>query len=175
LAVWYQGDGFRPNIWANRDDSGNGWGSAEHIEIEDRYAFSPQIAIDNNGNALAVWLQDDGSRYNIWANRYTLSSGWGLAKQIEGNNIGSAYDPQISFDNNGNALTVWQQENGSLHNIWANRYTLSSGWGSAEKIESNDIGSAYDPQISINNKGSALAVWIQNNGSKNNIWSNRFE
>jgi len=33
-------------------------------------AFSPQIAIDTNGNAIAVWYQSDGARNNIWANRW---------------------------------------------------------------------------------------------------------
>jgi hypothetical protein len=30
----------------------------------------PQVAIDANGNALAVWYQSDGATYSVWANRY---------------------------------------------------------------------------------------------------------
>jgi len=33
-------------------------------------AVSPQVAFDASGNALAVWYQHDGTRANIWANRY---------------------------------------------------------------------------------------------------------
>jgi hypothetical protein len=33
-------------------------------------AFGHQIAFDASGNALAVWHQFDGTRSNIWANRY---------------------------------------------------------------------------------------------------------
>ena len=31
---------------------------------------SPQIAVDADGNAIAVWYQFDSARYNIWAARY---------------------------------------------------------------------------------------------------------
>ncbi|TPW09101.1 MAG: hypothetical protein FD130_2655, partial [Halothiobacillaceae bacterium] len=51
--------------------AGAGWGVAGLIETDNAgSASSPQVAIDANGNALAVWHQSDGTRYNIWANRY---------------------------------------------------------------------------------------------------------
>tara|TARA_B100000795_G_C22491457_1_gene320411 strand:- start:149 stop:424 length:276 start_codon:yes stop_codon:yes gene_type:complete len=33
-------------------------------------AVNPQIAIDSSGNAIAVWKQNDGTRENIYANRF---------------------------------------------------------------------------------------------------------
>jgi hypothetical protein len=47
------------------------FGTAALIETDNAGdADNPQIAFDANGNALAVWEQFDGTRYNIWANRY---------------------------------------------------------------------------------------------------------
>lgn len=47
------------------------WGRAVLIETDNtRDAYYPQIACDGSGNAIAVWRQDDGTRYNIWANRF---------------------------------------------------------------------------------------------------------
>lgn len=41
------------------------------IETDDTGdAQFPQIAMDSSGNALAVWHQSDGTRFNIWANRF---------------------------------------------------------------------------------------------------------
>ncbi|MGC2165325.1 MAG: hypothetical protein WA632_04865, partial [Gallionella sp.] len=100
-----------------------GWGAAELIETDDTdSALSPQIAFDSSGNALAVWQQRDGTRYNILANRYTAGSGWGTAKLIESDDTGDASDPQIAFDASGNALAVWQQYDGTRYNILANRF-----------------------------------------------------
>jgi len=172
LAVWQQYDGIRNNIWANHFD-GTSWGSAALIETGAGSARDPQIAFDNNGNALAVWRQNDGTRNSIWANRFGGTS-WGSAALIDSDNARNALDPQIAFDNNGNALAVWQQYDGIRNNIWANRFGGTS-WGSAELIESDNAGHAFYPQIAMDSNGNALAVWQQFDGTRNNIWANRFD
>jgi len=175
LAVWFQYDGARYNIWANRYTAGSGWGPATLIESNNSgNASAPQIAFDASGTALAVWQQHDGTRWNIWANRYTTGSGWGTATLIETDNAGSAVAPQIAFDESGNALAVWYQFDGIRNNIWANRYTAGSDWGTATLIESDNSGNAGAPQIAIDASGNALAVWSQSDGTRNNIWANRY-
>ena len=182
LAVWYQdGDvtaAVRNDIWSNRYTAGAGWGMAALIETGD--ATFPQIAFDINGNALAVWRQSDGTRYNISSKRYTATTGlWGAATLIETDNAGDATSPQIAIDTNGNALAVWHQDGDATatvrNDIWSNRYTATTGlWGTAALIETDDAGSAGRPQIAINANGNALAVWVQFDGTRENIWSNRY-
>ena len=47
------------------------WGMATLIETDNAGgATRPQIAVDASGNALAVWQQSDGTRFNIWANTF---------------------------------------------------------------------------------------------------------
>ncbi len=180
LAVWQQHDGTRDNLVANRYTAGSGWGTASLIETDNAgNASSPQIAIDANGNALAVWNQFDGTRYNIWANRFIAGTGagtgWGTATLIETDNAGNAYFPQIAIDTNGNALAVWTQSDGTRYNIVANRYTAGTGWGTASPIETDNAGDASSlAQIAIDNNGNALAVWYQHDGARTNIWANRF-
>jgi hypothetical protein len=177
MAVWQQDDGTRTNIWANSfDSSTNTWQTAELIEIDNAGdAFSPQIAFDSNGNAMAVWSQDDGTQTNIWANRFDSSTNtWGTAELIEAD-AGSAFSPQIAFDSNGNAMAVWSQDDGTQTNIWANRFDSSTNtWGTAELIEA-DAGSAFSPQIAFDSNGNAMAVWYQHDGTRTNILANRFD
>ena len=47
---------------------------------------------------------------------------WGTALLIETDNAGNAENPQIAVDGSGNAITVWQQHDGTRENIWANRF-----------------------------------------------------
>ncbi len=178
FAVWTHHDGTRYNIYANRyTASSSSWGTATLIEADDTgNAFAPQISFDNNGNALAVWQQHDGSRYNIVANRYSVSTdSWFTAAMIEFDNAGDATDPQISTDANGNALAVWRQNDGTLHNIIVNRYSASiDSWGTAALIDSVSAGSADTPQICIDTHGNAIAVWQQHDGTRNSIYANRY-
>jgi len=161
------------NIPATRFDE-PGWGTAKLIETDNTGdALWPRIAFDNSGNALAVWAQSDGTRMNIWANRFD-GAGWGSAELIETDDAGDALWPRIAFDNNGNALVVWAQSDGTHMNIRANRFD-GAGWGSAELIETDNAGDALWPQVAFDNSGNALAVWAQSDGTRMNIWANRFD
>jgi hypothetical protein len=173
IAVWTQDDGTRYNIWANRFSLERGWGSAEKIESDTGGVDSPQIAMDASGHAIAVWTQYDGTGYNIWANRFSPESGWGSAEKIE-SDTGDAFSPQIAMDASGHAIAVWMQYDSGPDNIWANRFSPESGWDSAEKIESEDTGDARKPQIAMDASGHAIAVWTQDDGTRNNIWANHF-
>jgi hypothetical protein len=124
LASWTMFDGIRYNLWVNRYIAGVGWGMAALLETVDTgNAGNAQIAFDVNGNALAVWQQYDGTIYNIWSKCYAVATNsWDTAAPIETDNMGSAFSPRIAFDANGNALSAWQQYDGTTYNIWANRY-----------------------------------------------------
>ncbi|MGC2165326.1 MAG: hypothetical protein WA632_04870 [Gallionella sp.] len=175
LAVWSQSDGTHNNIVANRYIAGTGWGTAVPIESNNPdIALLPQIAFDASGNALAVWRQSDGTRENIWSNRYTAGAGWATAMLIVTNNAGNAFAPQYAIDVSGNALAVWHQFDGTRFSIWSNRYTIGTGWGTAELIET-DTGGAFGPQIAVDASGNAMAIWEQFDGTSSNIRANRYE
>ena len=172
IAVWKQHDGTRNNIWSNRYDAGSGtWSTASLIEDSMNDTEGPQVAMDASGNAVVVWQQDDGTRHNIWSNRYDASSGsWSTASLIE-NSTNDAEGPQVAIDASGNAVVVWQQDDGTRNNIWSNRYDASSGsWLGATLIETN-MTSANNPQIAVDGMGNGVSVWSQ--GAY--IYSNRFE
>jgi len=185
IAVWAQYDGVVDSIWANRYDATAGlWGTEVLIETDNTAGHSasvPQIALDASGNAIAVWEQSDGSVVSIWANRYDTTTGlWSTAELIETDNAAghNGSVPQIALDASGNAIAVWEQSNGSVDSIWANRYDTTTGlWSEATVIETdNDTGhNGSEPQIALDASGNAIAVWRQSNGSVVSIWANRYD
>jgi len=94
---------------------------------------------------------------------------WGTAELIE-TGTESAYDPQVVMDSGGNAIAVWRQSDGGVHSIWTNRYTVGTGWGTAELIETENSTGASDPRLDMDSDGNAMAVWSQ--GSS--IMANRY-
>jgi len=177
LAVWYQSDGTRYNVWANRYTAATDtWGTAVLIETDNTgHAGLPQIAMDAAGNGLAVWQQSDGTRNHIWANRYIAGStnAWGTAELIE-TDAGNANAPQIAIDADGNVLAVWAQDVSAITHIMANRYNAATGWGTAVSIASFNQGSGGQAQIAIDASGNAMAVWAQNDYPDQNIAANRY-
>lgn len=173
FAVWYQGDGVRDNIWANRY-SGGSWGTAQLIESDNAgHARVPHVVVDASGTATAVWHQSDGLRLNIWANRFVAGT-WGTAQLIEADNTGDAQDSQVAVDGSGIVTAVWKQFDGTRFNVWANR--CSGGiWGTAQLIETDNLSNAHFPEVTAESNGTVTAVWEQSDGVRSNIWANRFQ
>ena len=172
MVVWEQFDGARKNIWARRYNAANDqWDVADVVETSAEDANAPQIAVDANGNFIAVWRGYDGvvyNRYNLWANRYVTGTGWESASLISNNLTaptapsdalvsGNADTPHVAMDAAGNALAVWVQAT----SIYANRYVVGAGWSGAFPIESDVIWAASAPRIAMTADGNAYAVWEQ--------------
>ena len=175
VAVWVQWWEGALKVWANHYLPGTGWGTAELIDSADseRSDF-PQVAVDDRGNAIVVWQKNDGARDSVWSNRFVSGAGWEGARLIETYDNGSVWNAQVAMDRDGNAVVVWQQHDGLRKNIGANRFVKEVGWGMAELIETENLGDARDPQVALDRNGNAVAVWLQGDGVRNNIWANRF-
>jgi hypothetical protein len=183
IAVWLARPDGVYRIWSNRFN-GTSWGNAELIGTGvDSNAGDPQIAVDSSGNAIAVWHQEDTNGVdNIWANHFDVNRsggpGWGTAELIEINDVGDAADSQVAIDSSGHAIAVWRQFDGSVYNIWANRFN-GIIWGTAQLIENDDVGNAYFPQVGVDSSGNAIVVWQQTvitstAGAYVPAWANRF-
>ena len=183
IAVWSQSCGFDVygddfSIWSNRYVVGTVWGTAQLVETEGLgRAYNsqfPQVSVDGSGNAIVVWYQDTVvSPASIWSKRYVAGTGWETAQLIETSDSTYAAQPQVSVDNSGNAIAVWQQEDGVRYSIWSNRYAAGTGWETAQLIETGS-GGAELPQVSMDGSGNAIVVWYQSDGVRDNIWSNRY-
>ncbi|MFA9462174.1 DUF7151 family protein [Thiohalorhabdus sp. Cl-TMA] len=173
-AVWKVDDGTGIYTWANRYEPGSGWGTAGAIETATGNSSGQQVAMDASGNAVAVWAKFPGGKKHAYASRYMAGSGWGAPYLLETHNAGGVENPRVAVDGAGNALVVWQQGDGVRDNIWANRFLVGAGWGSAQVIETDDSGEAEAPQVALDPEGNGIAVWQHNDGTRFNIVGNRF-
>lgn len=145
-------------------------GSTECIEELTSNAYVPQIAVNANGDAIAVWVQSDGTDWNIYANRYNSGLGWGTAELIEAC-AGQASDPQVAVDQSGDAIVVWDQINATgLHSIYQNRFDAIGGWGTAQAIESSASQSSA-PQVVKSAYNADLIIWKQEDSTNLGIYN----
>ena len=110
---------------SGRKSSSRAWAGPDYVETYNgSSSYYPKITMDGQGNAIAVWTCRDllSSTYRIWANRYEAGYGWGEAALIETYNTASATAPSVAVDSDGNAVAVWQQDDGYVYNIMTNCY-----------------------------------------------------
>lgn len=129
------------------------------------YAYNPQVAVDPQGNAVAVWEFTDTIIDVVQA--ATLPFGattWIPASaSLSSPDAVKAFQPQVAVDCAGNAVAVWifKKDNTAPEVIQA--ATLLAGtntWIPASAdLSSNPSGNALEPQVAMNCHGNAVAIW----------------
>ncbi len=173
IAVWGQRDGSDMYIWANHYDPDTGWGTAEIIQNSTTWSGAyPEVAMNDSGDAMAVWLQYDNGKGYVFANSYIAGTGWGWAQQID-TGTQSASNPAIAMDGSGNVIAAWEQWDGTYYNIHANRYDTVTGWSGAELIRS-DSGNSLEPCVTTDAHGNTAVGWHGPQGSSSMVYVRQY-
>ena len=114
----------------------------------------PQIAMDLNGNAIAIWYGDDSSNTIIQTSSKPFNGNWQSVPTDIFPTRDNTFFPQIAMDPNGNAIAVWQ--NSSTGRIQAATYNGS--WQPSQDISPAGE-SSTNPQIAMDANGNGIAVW----------------
>ncbi len=177
VAVWSQMGNVNKNIWSSFFNNETGWTDPIRVEFNEiGDADFPQVAIDHQGNVVVVWhqLDESGSRFDIWSNRYQSDKGWGESELIEFNDQNIATNPNLVIDPQGSVMAIWRQSFGANFVLVANRYTQNTGWGVPEVISGVATGNASHHRSVVDNLGNVTTVWQQSDVTQNDIWANHF-
>lgn len=189
IAIWchdetdpglYQDVGNVWNLWSNRFTAGTpgSWGTPELIETNTGPNINHnKIAVSSNGDAIAVWRQNDTTTFtdDVWYNHYVSGSGWGTADVLDTSSL-STSSPSVAIDDTGNAMVVWEQlGSGGGKHIWGRYFNVSSGWQGASIAETATTNTfSGSPQVALAGNGIAFVVWMMSDGVYN-AYANRFE
>ena len=147
VAYWKPAHSGQPRLMSRRYAPSSGWGSAEFANTDDGGVGSVPHMVIRAGEAVAVYSGSGG----IMANTHR-GSGWQVPEPIARWLAGSAFWPQVAFDDGGNVFAVWiQRGNGPTDEVWGNARSASGVWStprriavSTEKFE--ELRLAMDPQ-----------------------------
>jgi len=130
------------------------WSAAEAL-----IAYDPETVVDANGNAIVVWVQDDGSHWNVHARRFSSSTGWADAAMIATAPATRSCGDRV-WTARGTPWPPWYQWNGSKSRIHAARFTTADGWESPVILD-DDGGGRTTPPFASDAVGDCVVVWHQ--------------
>jgi hypothetical protein len=165
FAVWLANDGTETNLTAARRTASGGWGTNQPA-IES-YPATPsanylRLVADGSGNAIAAWIQSDGTSQHAFANRFVVGSGWGgSGTAIDNSGADTTSRVDVAVDGTGNAVAVFAQFSGTTYHVYTNAFTVGSGWATPEQISVDDDYHATDVRVAGSAGGVFAAAWLQ--------------
>jgi len=184
MAVWGQIDSSNHfHIYSCMYFAGSGWGISSVVDSNTLDSIEPSLAVDGSGNFRSVWVQHTETNKDIYSSRYAAHKGWD-APQLIGTG-GNACSPRVDTDSFGNAFAAWSQyDPNDIYpgdaNIYANSYTVKSGWGSQRQLK-KAAGNADNPGLAVDSRDHATVIWSQSVGYstpgviKYGIFASRFQ
>jgi hypothetical protein len=182
VAVWHQWDGLRESLWANTlAESPARWTGRFLLETTDSAdAIEPDVAVDAQGNAVAVWTQNDGSSVTVWAARRSADDGrWNAPFMLSESGFATANAtsaPRVALDAAGNALALWTMTSSRSSSAWASRYDAGADtWSVAQPLgDTSGRASTSSAALAMDAAGNGFAAWRRSDEAGVWLWASVF-
>jgi hypothetical protein len=135
------------------------------ISAPGQHAVAPHVAVDAEGDALAVWLRSDGEHFRVQLAASPSGQGFGPPAVLSAPGR-DAYGPQVAMHAGGDAIVTWCQSDGLRLRLYATVRRAGSSFTAPQALSAGDVdvtdcdNSTWGlPQAAFGPAGEAIAVW----------------
>ncbi len=137
---------------------GGVWSSPQSLSDGTKDAQWPVIAMDPNGNAIALWIESAGQNGGVMCSTYVPDQGWGTPVQLSEN--GQMYELSVAVDSSGHAVALWTKTNGKNSTVQTALRSPNGVWAPAEDLFASQK-LIHSPRVKVSPSGHAVAVWLE--------------
>jgi hypothetical protein len=163
------------SIWASRAAPNMPWSAPSAVQTAARYAQSPQVAVDGQGNAIAIWLQAGDNENTLWAKRFSVATNmWQAAPVALDTGAGTIGEYTMASDPAGRAVVLFEQypsSSGARTDIWSRFFDPERGFSAPQLVESDDSGRAEQGLVGLDGRGNSVALFRQLTVEGNRIFA----
>jgi hypothetical protein len=165
IAVWSRSDGSNTIIQSSTSLNGAAWTGPVNLSAVGDDAGDPQVTVDANGLATAVWYRSNGAEWIIQSSTSLNGAAWVPAAADLSAAGGNAGSPQVTVDSNGLATAVWGRHDGANFVIQSSTSLNGAAWVPASADLSAAGENAALAQVTVAANGLATAVWQRSDGA----------
>jgi hypothetical protein len=154
--TWVHSDGAHARIQARVLSAGGALSAVKTISVSGQDAFSPQVGIDADGDAVFTWGLYDGPSFRIEPRARSAAGPWSAVQEL--GDPGQNGSPQVAIDADGDAVFTWMGSDGTNSRIQS-RTRSADGTLSAVKTLSENGRNAGSPQVAVDPGGDAVFTW----------------
>ena len=134
------------------------WLAPTDLSVGAKTAEAPQVAVDPQGDATAIWDRFDGSNYVIQVSSRAAGGSWEAPVELSSGAL-QAY-PQIAVDSQGETIAVWDRFTSTSVSVQEATRTPGGAWQSPVTLATE----ASSPQIAFDPQGDATVIWAASVG-----------
>lgn len=167
MAVWSEFNGSHYVIQSSSKNVIGSWTTPAQVSSCGFDAFNPQVALDEYGNAIAIWARKNEDNFIIQSATKSFEKPWEQPINVSLSCLSGqdASFPQIILNPNGGAYAVWQKNNGETNVIeFASWDSELKKWSEVTILSNNHASGlgCTKPRIASNRFGDVFAVWCNN-------------
>ncbi len=160
VAVWrIRNHLVRDKVQSASRSAGGTWSVPTNISEPGRDSTRAKVAIDGSGLAIAIWERIAKGGKVIQSASLPAGGRWSAPKDLSAKNARSE-KPHLAVNPKGEAVAVWQHLVHRRFHIQSTSRSRGSGWSAPVAISPKKA-FAYAPQVALNRRGEAAAVWVQ--------------
>jgi len=144
-----------------------GWLPPEQVSPPSVNASRCRVAVDQNGNATAVWVEFTGINQIIQASTKPFGGSWQVTPDNLSQPSQSVEGPSIAVDSSGNATVAWVWYDGTNNIVQASTKPFGGSWQVAPDNLSQPGRDAEGSRIAVDSSGNATVVWDRYDGTNN--------
>lgn len=172
--AWIQADGAEYRVHVAHAAAAGGWQPDAAIAAQPTgSAGAPDLALDASGRVRVVWTHrppGGSTAADAWAADFDPASGWDAPVALE-SIAGDARGLRIAMQPDGRSVAVWRQRVADgQQQVHAVTRGAATAWSAPQRLDRDPFEHAFDPRVSINAAGRAVAVWEQAGAVQSARW-----
>jgi hypothetical protein len=158
---WLSFAGDRDDVVIRRMKNGK-WENLQWVPGTSGDSFMPQVGVDSMNRVWAVWSQQAGNNWDIYARSFDpAKQEWGALERLSRDPLPDI-NPRMVSNGKGSFAVVWQGFRGKNSNIFLR--TFDNGKWSPEVRVTNRASNDWEPAVALDSKGTA---WVAYDSYKN--------
>ena len=174
--IWTRFDGANTRIQHRTRDQAGNYGAVQTVSAAGQNASQPQIDVDADGNAVAIWTRSDGTNLRVEAAGRPAGGSFGSVQVVSaaGQN---ADQPRLSIDDSGRAVAVWVRYDAGTSGSGRIQSAIRPAGGSfgAAQTISDEGQVTIDPQVDTGPvvDANTTVIWSRFDGANLRVQSSR--
>jgi hypothetical protein len=150
------------------------FGNVVQLSPSSHGAFGPQLAVDDAGTAVVVWLasppRDNADPYQVESATRPAGGNWS-AVTTASPVVPQTWAPGVALDGSGNATAMWTTATTlDTERLFAATRPAGGGWGSPTRIEPTDWHALSENSLAADAAGNVTVSWVgQDQSGLNNV------